>query len=142
MLRRYLVVANQPLSSDQLRQELLLRAESEDSLFHVLVPDTPEREYAFDWATTTTYPPGSEGARQRLKEVLLLVRGAGASALGALADPNPIEAVQRQVKLSAYDEVIVSMLPERSSRWFRMDIPTRIARAITTPVTTITAKAA
>ena len=139
-MRRYLVVANQTLPSEQLQQELLLRAESGESLFHFLVPDTPEGHYADTAAHADDYPPGTQGALMRLRDALALVRSAGACALGALGDPDPIEAVELQMQCSAYDEVIVSMLPERTSRWFTLDIPSRIARSVTTPVTTVTAK--
>lgn len=139
-MRRYLVVANQTLSSEQLQQELLLRAESGPALFHFLVPDTPERHYDVSWTESHEHPPGTQGALMRLKTALALVRSAGACALGALGDPDPVEAVELQMQCSVYDEVIVSMLPERTSRWFKLDIPSRVARAISTPVTTVTAK--
>lgn len=140
-MRRYLVVANQTLSSNQLQQELLMRAEAGESLFHFLVPDTPERDYAEAWsARLAEYEPGTVGALTRLKDALNLVRDAGACALGAIGNPDPIEAVELQMQCSAYDEVIVSMLPELSSKWFTLDIPSRIARSISTPVTTLTAK--
>ncbi|MEZ5294822.1 MAG: hypothetical protein R2697_00680 [Ilumatobacteraceae bacterium] len=35
-------------------------------------------------------------------------------------------------------EVIVSTLPSRISRWLRQDLPTRICRAVTVPVTVVT----
>lgn len=138
-MRRYLVIANQTLATDQLRQELLLRAEDGPSLFHFLVPNTADRDYTADWSGSPTQV-GTEGARERLKLALETVRNAGAAALGALGDPDPLQAVKLQMQCSAYDEVIVSMLPEKKSRWYQQDIPTRIARAVETRVTTITAK--
>jgi GABA permease len=33
-----------------------------------------------------------------------------------------------------YDEIIVSTLPDRSSRWLQMGLPQRIARAVDAPV--------
>ncbi len=139
-MRRYLVVANQTLSTDQLQQELLLRAEAGEALFHFLVPDTHERDYAVAWGGLSAIESGTFGAMTRLKDALALVRSSGAHALGALGHPDPVEAVERQMQCSAYDEVIVSMLPERNSRWLKLDIPSRIARAVSTPVTAITAK--
>ena len=69
------------------------------------------------------------------------MRAAGASALGALGDPDPLRAVQLQVQCSNDDESIVSLLPERSSRWFFADLPNRSSRSVQVPVTTITANA-
>lgn len=140
-MRRYLVIANQTLATHQLRQELLLRAEAEPSLFHFIVPDTAEKDYSADWAQHEgAINTGSEGAEERLKFALASVRATGACALGALGDPDPLQAVKLQVQCSNYDEIIVSMLPERSSRWFKTDLPNRISRAVQIPVTTITAK--
>jgi len=140
-MRRYLVIANQTLATHQLRQELLLRAEVGDALFHFIVPNTAEEDYSADWAGHDGgVEAGTEAARDRLRFALAAVRAAGASALGALGDPDPLAAVHLQVQCSNYDEIIVSMLPERSSRWFRKDLPSRIAAAVQVPVTTIIAK--
>ena len=141
-MRRYLVIANQTLATHQLRQELLLRAESEQSLFHFIVPNTAETDYSAEWVEYEgAIETGTAGAEARLKFALATVRAAGACALGALGDPDPLKAVQLQMQCSNYDEIIVSMLPEKSSRWFRADLPNRISRRVQVPVTTITAKA-
>lgn len=141
-MRRYLVIANQTLATHQLRQELLLRAEAEPSLFHFLVPNTAEKDYSVEWAAQDgAIETGTGGAEARLKFALASVRAAGACALGALGDPDPLQAVQLQVQCSNYDEIIVSMLPEKASRWFVADLPNRISRSVQVPVTTITAKA-
>jgi len=141
-MRRYLVIANQTLATHQLRQELLLRAESGESLFHFLVPNTADNDYSSEWAEHEgVIDAGTKGAKARLEFALAAVRAAGACALGALADPDPLTAVELQLQCSAYDEVIVSMLPEPSSRWFKADLPSRISRSVQIPVTMITAKA-
>jgi hypothetical protein len=140
-MRRYLVIANQTLATHQLRQELLLRAEVGPALFHFIVPNTATEDYSAAWPTHEGgVQAGTEGARERLRFALATVRAAGAAALGALGDPDPLQAVQLQVQCSNYDEIIVSMLPEKSSRWFRQDLPSRIAGAVQVSVTTITAK--
>lgn len=140
-MRRYLVIANQTLATHQLRQELLLRAEAEPSLFHFLVPNTDEKDYSAEWAEHEgAIEAGSDGAEARLKFALASVRAAGACALGALGDPDPLAAVRLQVQCSNYDEIIVSLLPEKSSRWFTADLPNRISRSVQVQVTTITAK--
>ena len=36
-----------------------------------------------------------------------------------------------------FDEVIVSTLPETVSRWLRLDLPHRLARALSVPVSQI-----
>lgn len=140
-MRRYLVIANQTLATHQLRQELLLRAEEGESLFHFLVPNTAREHYSPVWADHEgAIETGAEGAKARLRFALATVRAAGASALGALGDPDPLEAVKLQVQCSAYEEILVSMLPDGSSRWLDVDLPSRISSFTRIPVTTITAK--
>jgi hypothetical protein len=140
-MRRYLVIANQTLATHQLRQELLLRAEEGESLFHFLVPNTAREHYSPAWADYEgAIETGTEGAKARLRFALATVRAAGACALGALGDPDPLEAVKLQVQCSAYDEIMVSMLPDGSSRWLDVDLPSRISAFTRIPVTTITAK--
>ena len=133
-MRRYLVIANQTLLSDQLMQELLLRAEADAATFYVIVPDTARRDYA------NPDDANHSSARTRLNRALSEIRLAGASATGSVEAPDPIEAVELRVRREEYDEIIVSTLPKTLSRWLKMDLPSKIARAVTTPVTTIIAK--
>ena len=56
-----------------------------------------------------------------------------------MGDPDPLTAVYDAVNLHGFDEIIVSTLPTRVSRWLRMDLPSKVA-ALGMPVTTVTAK--
>lgn len=139
-MHRYLVVANQTLVADQLQQELLMRAESDESSFYFLVPDTSATDYSQEWSNPGQGAAGSAGARRRLDQAIGVVRDAGATAGGSIEDPDPIKAIQGRVKRHQYDEVIVSTLPKTFSRWLKMDLPSRVERAVDMPVTTIIAK--
>lgn len=141
-MRRYLVVANQTLLSDQLMQELLLRAETEQSAFHFVVPDTAKKDYSQQWAQGGggTSLQGSAGAQQRLQRALLKVRDAGGTTTGSVVLADPVEAIELRVGREEYDEVIVSTLPKTLSRWLKMDLPSKVERAVDMPVTTIIAK--
>jgi len=46
------------------------------------------------------------------------------------------------VKDRAIDEVIISTLPSTLSRWLRQDLPHRIERKVSVPVTVVTSKTA
>ncbi len=141
-MRRYLVVANQTLASHQLRQELLLRAESEESTFYFLVPETAANDYAQDWKGQggAVSEAGSPGARQRLEQAIGAVRSAGAHATGSIESPDPMKSIHQRLRREEYDEVIVSTLPKTISRWLKRDLPSRVERAVGKPVTTIIAK--
>ena len=141
-MRNYLVVANQTLLSEQLMQELLLRAETEDSSFYFIVPDTAKHDYSQEWAVSGrgNGSSGSPGARQRLSRALTEIRAAGAAAQGSVERADPVDAIELRVRREDYDEIIVSTLPKTLSRWLKMDLPSKVERAVTVPVTTIIAK--
>jgi Mrp family chromosome partitioning ATPase len=71
--------------------------------------------------------------------VPLLEQAAGRRVDAVIGDSDPVEAVRQLVAATAVDEVIVSTLPERVSRWLRRDVPSRL-RALGLPVTVVTAE--
>jgi hypothetical protein len=68
-----------------------------------------------------------------------LLEQAAARHVGAvIGDSDPVEAVRQLLATTAVNEVIVSTLPERVSRWLRRDVPSRV-RALGLPVTVVSA---
>jgi len=53
-------------------------------------------------------------------------RAAGSAVTGRVGSHEPLAAVQDALNLVGFDEVIVSMLPARVSRWLRLDLPSKI----------------
>jgi hypothetical protein len=70
----------------------------------------------------------------------LLQTAAGATAGGAVCDPDPMRAVEDAVTGRGFDEIIVSTLPARLSRWLHQDLPARLGRKLHLPVTHVAAK--
>ena len=66
-----------------------------------------------------------------------LSEAAGAPVEGIVGDADPVAAVHDAINLRGFDEVIVSTLPVRLSRWLKLDLPSKVA-GMGLPVTTVT----
>jgi hypothetical protein len=69
----------------------------------------------------------------------LLTEAAGSEVTGMIGDPAPLTAIQDAVNVHGFDEIIISTLPARVSRWMKLDLPSK-ASGLGLPVTTINAK--
>jgi hypothetical protein len=82
---------------------------------------------------------GDEEAELVLELALpLLEEAAGARVEGLVGDASPLTAIQDAVNTRGFDEIIISTLPARVSRWLHLDLPSK-ARGLGLPVTTVTA---
>ena len=77
-------------------------------------------------------------ARAHLREALARLRELDADAAGEVGVADPLEAIGVVLHRLEFDEVILSTLPERRSRWLAMDLPSRIQRTYKLPVTRVT----
>lgn len=114
---KLLVVANQTVDSDELFGALHDRAERGPVSVTLMVPQDSDEGYGY-----------------RLRHALTRLHDAGIEAEGMLGDVDPCVAVIEVWDPRRYDEVIVSTLPTGASRWLRIDLPHRIARAVDAPV--------
>lgn len=140
--RTILLVGNETLERDAVLSEVTGRA-GDDARVHVVVPATPVRHH--DEATTEAGAEGTGGdmgealARFRLRTALERLRAAGVDADGEVGDPDPYTAVCRALGEHDVDEVLLSTLPASSSRWLSVDLPGRVRRHTSRPVTVLTA---
>ena len=140
-MRRILVVANQTVTDDRLVAEVLRRATAEpDCEFFIVVPQTPlsQQELALrhsehPLAFGETGPVAL--ARRRLREALSIFAHTAVNIAGDIGDANPVKAVAAVMAVRPVDEIIVSTLPRRQSRWLAADLPTRLHRKTGLPVT-------
>lgn len=65
--------------------------------------------------------------------------GVGGRIEALIGDSDPVEAVRQLLASTDVDEVIVSTLPQRVSKWLHRDVPSRI-QALGLPVTVVTAE--
>jgi hypothetical protein len=128
-VRRYLVVANQTLMSEELRAAVRERLGDPPCRFHVVVPATPPREH-LAW----TEGAARVIARERLEEALAWLHAEGAISTGSIGDADPVLAILDALPRDDFDEIVVSTLPPGMSRWIRQDLPHRLARRTDIPV--------
>jgi hypothetical protein len=69
----------------------------------------------------------------------LLQDAAGGPVKGVIGVSDPLAAVADAVNTDGYDEIIVSTLSRRVSKWLHLDLPHKLA-GMGLPVTTVTAK--
>jgi hypothetical protein len=131
--RRYLVVANLTLGSEQLTLLIQRRLQRGPCSFHVVVPASPD-------PSTMTWAEGDvhRAARSRLDQALSMFRTLHADVTGEVGDGMPLLAIEDAVRTETFDEIIVSTLPPGVSRWIGLDLPTRIAGRFGVPVTHVT----
>jgi hypothetical protein len=119
---RILVVANRTAAAPQLLDEVRRRAEASPCRFSLLIPDVRARGAA-DWTLEIALPLMQRAAKSRVE--------------GLLGGPEPLASVQQALAEGEFDEIIVSTLPRRFSRWLGRDLITQIKR-LGLPVTVVT----
>ena len=138
-MRRYLVVAHKTLAGEHLLEHLhVLRERDPQCRFHVLVPERHPHDHA--WTDGEIH----RTAEVRLDEMLGTLAAMGMGATGEVGDSNPVYAigtVLRREGLDTFAGIVLSTLPKGISRWWRFDVPRRVAQAYPQlPVTHVVAE--
>jgi hypothetical protein len=120
--RRVLIVANRTAATPTLLDEVKRRAGERPTVFSLLIPDAPKSEHT-DWTLELALP--------------LLSRAAGGAVEGLTGGDDAFEAIRGAIAGGDYDEVVISTLPTRVSKWLRRDLPRRV-EALGLPVTVVT----
>lgn len=163
---RCLIVANQTLGGPDLDAAIRERIDHGSPAFTVLVPLTAPRHESTSWLSGFTLPEAMTGpqaedalmveeelarrraratreaqqrAEHRLREMLRRIRDLGGQADGEVGVADPVVAVAELLSVRRFDEIIVSTLPHRISRWLKLDVPSQIERFVDVPVHVIEA---
>ncbi len=126
-MRRYLVVAHKTLGGPHLLDHLHeLRMTDPHCRFHVIVPEHHPTDHPW------TDGEVRSAAQRTLDEMLERLATMGIGATGEVGDANPVYAVgvaRRREGPDAFTGIILSTLPKGISRWWRFDVPKRMAQS-------------
>ncbi len=132
---RVLVVAHKTAATKGLLDAVRERAERGPCVFTLLVPNSAQGLHR----VVDPEDQGASAAQEVLDRALpLLGRAAGTHVEGMIGDADPLAAVHDAINLHGFDEVIVSTLSARISRWLKLDLPSKVS-GMGLPVTTVTA---
>jgi hypothetical protein len=133
-MARILVVANKTAESPELLDAM--RAKGTEHEYVLVVPASGgvlEKAADPDAAREHTQP--------HLDAALEKFRAEGFSVDGTIGDSDPVAAVQDANNFAEFDEIIISTLPLRVSKWVKLDLPSKAQRATGLPVTHVETKA-
>ncbi len=125
-----LVVANRTAESPELLSALRARHQEGPVEYTLLVPATPQ---GVSWAADMH--AGGDVADEHLEHLADSLRREGVEVTEAMVgDPDALAAVSDACHEHDYDEVIVSTLPLRLSKWLKVDLPHKVEHATGLPV--------
>jgi hypothetical protein len=132
MSKRVLIVANRTAVTPALLEAVRARAWDGDATFHLVVPATPHGLHR----VVDPEVAGLAEAEANLALALPRLQQAagGGEVTGAIGDANPLSAIHDALNLQGFDEIIISTLARRISRWSKLDIVSK-ARGLGLPVT-------
>jgi hypothetical protein len=133
---RVLIVAHRTAATPALQQAVRERAAAGPAVFTLVVPTAPRGLHRVVDPEDTDR--AEAGAILELA-LPLLEEASGSHIDGIIGDPNPLNAVSDAIHERGCDEIIISTLPVRVSRWLRSDLPSKL-KGLGLPVTTVTAQ--
>jgi hypothetical protein len=120
---RVLIVAHQTADSSQLADAVARRAAESACSFTLMVPASSRGLHR----VVDPEDHGFAEAETRLSAALpLLSSAADQEIVGVVGSHEPFAAIQDALNLLGFDEIIISMLPVRLSRWLHLDLPRKV----------------
>ena len=120
--KHILVVANVTAASDELVNALRQIAVTRSAHFTLIVPATP-------------FGGGRAAAEQAMSAACERLRAEAVEIDGGVGNPDPVVAVSEAWDPKRYDEIVLSTLPMRFSKWLHAGLPERIEKLTGAPVT-------
>ena len=133
---RVLVVANKTAATPALLDAVRERAARGQCEFTLLVPNATHGLHK----VVDPEDQSQNEAEATIELALPLLEDAARGPVDAMIGvPEPLAAIQDAVNLHGFDELIISTLPSKVSKWLKLDLPHKAA-GLGLPVTTVTAR--
>jgi hypothetical protein len=135
-MQSVLVVANRTSASPTLLDAVSRRAAEGACTFTLLVPRSPHGLHR-------VVDPEDHGHLEAAAAIEharpLLLEAAGGPVVAIVGSHDPLAAIEDALNAGRYDEVIISTLPRRLSRWLHVDLVRKVA-GLGVPVTHVEAR--
>jgi hypothetical protein len=130
-VRRILVVANETVGGELLREEIRRKSEGQEEQVLVICPalNSPLKHWASDEDDARVQ------AQLRLDASLARLRELGVEARGEIGDAEPLQAMEDALRLFGADEIIISTHPPGRSNWLEKGIVEGARERFSVPIT-------
>lgn len=129
--RRILVIANETVAGEELREAIERTASGSDAQVLVVTPalNTKLRHWVSDEDAARA------AAEARLADSLAGLAAAGIDARGQVGDPDPVQSIADALRTFGADEVIISTHPEGRSNWLERGVVDTARERFAVPIT-------
>jgi hypothetical protein len=129
--RRILVIANETVGGETLRETIRRRSEGSQAEVLVVTPalNTPLKHWVSD------DDQARDAARGRLDRSLARLKEAGIEARGEIGDGEPLQAIEDALRTFGADEIIISTHPEGRSNWLEKGVVSGARERFAVPIT-------
>jgi hypothetical protein len=129
--RRILVIANETVGGETLREEIRRRAEDYDERVRVICPTLLSRVRYI----ASDSDAARAQAQDRLDHSLSSLREVGVNCEGEVGEADPLQAIEDALRTFGADEIIISTHPEGRSLWLERGVVTAARERFDVPIT-------
>jgi hypothetical protein len=129
--RRILVIANETVGGETLREEIRRRAEGYDERVRVICPTLLSRVRYI----ASDSDAARAKAQERLDHSLSSLREVGVNCEGEVGEADPLQAIEDALRTFGADEIIISTHPEGRSLWLERGVVAAARARFDVPIT-------